>query len=168
MIVAYEHIRLAPQGELAQELQARILEDLLEEDCLDATDDNDVDETSSAAAANGNGVETRGSFFCSRVFENPELDIGFSDNKAPPHDVCLESDEQNVLRKVYEATSGAQVSRAKMDCAPQWVLGRSINEELTKSWEGAFEEVLESDVYQSTNVISSHIVCKVKCKEKTR
>lgn len=189
MQVAYEHIRMVPEGELANELQQGILEDLLADDIPSSAHQEGVQHT-------GNNLEQeypndpaqimmdvfgpedddeettatdtlRKSFFTKAVLGEPEKDIGPTAHQQQiPVKFELQSDEQKVLQEIHKVTGGAQVSRKKMDCAPQWVLDKAVAEELDKAWKDAYVEVPEQTVPRNANIITSHIVYKVKREEK--
>ncbi|PXF43195.1 hypothetical protein BWQ96_07070 [Gracilariopsis chorda] len=80
------------------------------------------DETSS-----GNHQST---FFSTMVTGEPARDIGQKNAEGPQRssDLQLHSDEQSGLNEIYAAIRNEQVTRRKMDCAPQWILERAVAE----------------------------------------
>lgn len=167
MTVAYEDIRLVPDDQLAEELQTHVLEDILETDILEC---NNINHGRNKEKPHGeeevdNTPDVKTSFFSKVSNGNPMMDIGMEAPHGPDDTTDLISDEQRILKKIYLATGGAQLSRNKMECAPQWVLDKAVKEELENSWKDAFLEVSERSIPKNANVISSHVVYKVKCEE---
>lgn len=56
----------------------------------------------------------------------------------------------------------------KCETAPQCLLDKAEKEEFKVSWDGAFGEKNEKQLPNFANLISSHIVYKVKCEETNR
>ena len=147
MNVAFEHIRIPPSGELARELQTGILEDMLSGPC----EEENYQQTS---------------LLTTKTTEQPERDVGMpqlptSDNVGK----SIDSSEQEVLEQLYQATGGDQVTRSNLENAPPWLVQKALGEEIDIAWKGAYEEVPESEVPMGANVITSHVVYKVKNEE---
>lgn len=84
----------------------------------------------------------------------------------PPHGIKLLLDKQKVLTDMKNVIGHVQVSREKLKFAPAWVITKSVGEEITSNWGGAYMEVDGKDVPRDVNVIRSHIVYKIKTEGK--
>ena len=172
MSVAHEHIRVAPDGELAQELQEGILEDVLSdfsvinENRSKQSTVNSVEQKSSREAKPRiNEKNQKRSFFTKKVVGNYALDIGKTDISSRLTRPTLQSDEQHILSKFYGIVGKSQITRKSMEGLPSWIIQNAINREIEQNWTDAYEEVKETDVPRNANVISSHIVYALKSEE---
>ena len=188
MRIAYEHVRIAPEGELTRELMGKSLEDELSNMVDDEEDADEQEETHQALVPekgkeSGNSldeergdnmsvpVRLHGTLFTNRVLGNPLEDIGDTPRgKDTEGDkpVQLESQEQRVLDDLYGILGSEQVTRRKMECAPPWIVEKAVTAEYTSNWADAYIEVKDEDVRKGANVIGSHIVYKVKVEENGR
>lgn len=205
MSVAYEHVRVAPTGELSAELLRRSLEDELysgvdedtgerEETPVAAEEGTDGDlatrcdeeepplapvtvdrsrsqEDGEIEVSNGRRTDLkyRRSFFSAAIARGPigepEKDIGDVTTEGPKDGEMIASDEQHVLSQMYSVVGSEQVTRRRMECAPQWILDKSVKTELDSNWSEAYVAVQEDSVPINANIISSHFVYKVKNEE---
>lgn len=178
MKVAYEHVRLKPQGELTAELSEKSLEDELHDVQFNQTVDapeGDVDEDSdvmrdifgSDSEEQEVGIGTRTSFLAEIDADGePMLDIGMDSASGPQEgSEDLRSDEDLVLKDVYKAIGSGQVTRKSMECAPAWLVKKAVDEEINSNWSEAYEEVTEASVPMNSNVLDSHFVYKIKIEE---
>lgn len=222
MNVAYEHVRIAPEGELANSLTHQTLEDELygnrsTEDhdtayqLMDTNDSSAEQKRKATTSEDANGGTVvddningescvnnipesdqdkaqlmedifgedeqdssqdpqpkRQSLLSKSRTGNITKDVGDTPISEPGRQNPIVSDEQKVLEQVYVATDGKQVSRKQMECAPQWLLDKSVKNELDANWKGSYIEVNENNVAPDANVISAHFVYKVKVEEKDK
>lgn len=77
----------------------------------------------------------------------------------------LESDQQKVLRQVHGMIGGRQVMLNELECAPSWLTGKALLKEHDENWADAYYEVRENTLPPDANIISSHVVYKVKTSE---
>lgn len=75
------------------------------------------------------------------------------------------SDIQKVLRDLHGVIGNAQVTISRMQSAPSWVTEKALNEEHDNNWDKAYREVEERSIPRNANVISSHVVYKIKTEE---
>lgn len=168
MTVALENVHIAPQNELSRQLLDPSLEDLLEKqntsqscdspplenedtnvesncDFLD-TGDADINTEELRPFGHVNTMPTT-SFMCENTpVGNPELDIGKTTVSSPDDSNTIKSDEQRELDKLFEMLGGKQLTRKKLECAPSWLLDKAVEEELEKTWKGAYILVPNSEV----------------------
>lgn len=72
------------------------------------------------------------------------------------------SQEAAILHDIRDKIGTGQVTASAIAFAPSWVVEKSMKAEHDENWTGAYEEVHESDLERGANVISSHVVFKVK------
>lgn len=77
----------------------------------------------------------------------------------------LQSNEGDILRDIKETIGSNQVTASAIAFAPGWVIEKAIRQEHDENWTGAYSEVMESDLPNNANVISSHVVFKVKTQD---
>lgn len=142
MRVAYEHIRLVPEGRLAEELQKAILEAILAEnttavphvDSSAASNGDEKDPHDQAAremiifevfgpetSEDDNAVQssTRSLFFANTAVGDPSRDIGQMTAQGPQeNEVSLHSGEQKVLKQIHDVLGNTRVTHRKLDFAP--------------------------------------------------
>lgn len=178
MCVAYNHIRLVPTGELAQELMEGTLEGVMaKDDEVEVSGDlpNDVwrdifgEERDPELDVRARKVS---SMLSRPVIGDPTQEIGKDIVSGPAledgeHE-DLESCEQDELDKLYKAIGSEQVSYGKMSLAPAWLIEKAVREELTSNWNDAYVEVPEASVTSDANVVTSHFVFKIKVEEHGR
>lgn len=70
-----------------------------------------------------------------------------------------------MLKRIYDDIGKTQVTRAKLEHVPQWLLDKADQKEHDENWAGAYEVVEEKYVPKKANVITSHTVYKVKVDE---
>lgn len=219
MTVAYEHVRLAPTGALANELYENSLEDelysqngpvhdeadvgsdeLVEQEGVkeveQAHDREEIDEDEGVISteeptpvidetpperlpSNRNDLmseifsddydttpqQDSRSFYTKAAEGEQEKDIGDIYTAGPKKGEELTSKEQDVLASIYEVIGSDQVTRKRMECAPQWILDKAVRSELEVNWKDAYVPIIESDVPRKANVITSHFVFKIKKEE---
>lgn len=193
MKVAYEDIRLAPKGELAAELQAPLVEDIFDRPQTplnsqpelisdvatkpqltpatatnqreDQLQDKALDELLSIDSDNSDTElpPLHRNFFSG----NAKLNIGYDSVSGPSASTGhLCSQEQLELNKLYAVIGKETVSRKKLEGAPFWLIDKAVKEEVEDAWKDAFTEVSEQQVPFDANIISSHIIYKIKIDEK--
>lgn len=77
----------------------------------------------------------------------------------------LQSDKPRILDGMYEKVGSQQVSRSKLEFAPSWILDEAFESEHNSNWADSYAEVVGSDVAHDANVVSSHVVYKIKTDE---
>ncbi len=167
MTVAHEHVRLAPQCELAQELQEGILEDVLSDAPIFAENrsQNLLTTVSNSSLLSKRKCNTSYSFFSKNVCGHPWKDIGNGRITSRLTQANFQSEEQRILSEFYKIVGGSPITRKAMEGLPSWIVQNAIDKEVNENWAGAYEEVCETDVPASANVISSHIVYVLKSEE---
>lgn len=176
MGVAYEDIRIAPKGQLTEELLSRSLEDEL--------DEFPPDRASVVPTVQVNTTPTRlpdapppppptnittayhPALLATHSLGDPVKDIGSVSVKyGQPLKEDLTSDRQKVLEEIHARLGNAQVSRGKLEFAPPWILDEAFRNEHDSNWSDAYIEQAESQVPLNANVITSHVIYKVKTDE---
>ena len=100
------------------------------------------------------------------VGENPKADIGKDSNmRTPPPPATLKSDRARILDTIHDTIGSQQVSLNELGFAPSWIALKAFDEEYTSKWADAYVEVDDRYIPANANVITSHIVYKVKVDE---
>lgn len=94
-------------------------------------------------------------------------DIGTYANDMParedePHPTMLIRDQSHELRLISDVIGSKQVTASKLDFVPPWILQEALRSEHESNWKDAYTEVSDESVPRSANVISSHVIYKVK------
>lgn len=168
MRVAYEHLRIKPQSALAQDMAKKSLEDELADiRFMDKMEEGDeASKSDDEIMRQIFGDEEVGALFSkTEPIGDAAKDIGDVQTDAQQDDGQLRSQAQQVLEQVYDTVGGEQLTRRRMECAPTWILDQAMRKEIEDNWEGAIERIPEKDVPRHANVISSHIIYKVKQEE---
>lgn len=97
---------------------------------------------------------------------SPSRDVGSSSTACPQPGEILESSEQAELEKLEALLGNKEVSSSKLDVAPPWLKAKALNEELQENWKNAYKVVPEHSVPKTANVVRSHVIYKVKRKER--
>ena len=156
--------RNQPTSYTTRELQEGVLEDVLCDIVEPSTQTQmqDTVGTMLGSANNEQGVNNADM----QIQERPEKDICTdSSTQLDIEGFELQSEQQLALERLYEATGGEQVTRSKMESAPPWLIQKALEDEINGAWDGAYEEVDERDLPAHANIISSHVVYKVKNEE---
>lgn len=82
-----------------------------------------------------------------------------------PKQPYLTRDHQTELDTIQETIGSKQVSRSQLGFAPPWLLDESLKSEHDSNWKNAYVEVQDKTVPRDANVISSHVIYKVKTEE---
>ena len=168
MKVAYEDLRLAPSGELTRELLAGSLEETLEEHTVSATPPKDTDNSGSDETGGELHLNNQQSMFhptllSRRVVGDAEKDTGTVHvTDKPPPAVDLTSEKQRILKDVYEEIGTSQVAYRRLEFAPSWLIEEAFAKEHDDNWADAYELVDYKEMPKHANVISSHVVYKIK------
>jgi len=95
----------------------------------------------------------------------PEKDIGsvFVDGNEARGD--LHSNLQEVLKQVHDVVGSREVTMKKLEFAPSWLVESAFNSEYDTNWHDAYLPIDESDAPDDANVITSHVIYKVKTDE---
>lgn len=191
LTVVYEHVRLAPKGELANDLMNLPLEDKLSKDTSESTneyqsmalrksafhEDTPSEGRSLMGDDDNSDVEKCDTLLPVGVTEssplttdhngNPTNDIGnVSACKNPEHSKSLQSDGQRVLQEIKDVIGSEQDSQSKLVFAPPWIINKSIDAEVSSNWTEAYTEVNANEIAGDANTISSHIVSKLETEGK--
>lgn len=59
---------------------------------------------------------------------------------------------------IYENIKNTQVTRSKLQYAPDWLLDEALRNEYEENWSKNIEHVEDTDVPRNSNIISSHVV----------
>lgn len=185
MHVAYEDIRLAPEGELTKAMMADTLEDTLIDDGNVPLEDIPQVSSLMTSAKIGSSSDTGGGVskvihdlsasddqemrektvpFCTG---NPVKDIGSLQlrREAPSHGQVLTSNRGEELTRLYNNIGTTQVTRSKLQCAPPWLVDEAFRKELEGNWCDAFVPVASNKLPRGANIITSHTVYKIKISE---
>ena len=183
MRIAYEDVRVAPKSHLTQELMSCSLEDELatDDDCEHQVNTIIPEATSGNWVSSDRGENEEGpphEVSDSRISptlladsqppqaENPAADINkLKVTRRLPKNVTLTSDRARVMKRIYKTIGKDQVSRKRLESAPSWIVREAFEKEHSSNWWDAYEEVDEAEVPRDANVISSHVVYKVKSNE---
>lgn len=74
-------------------------------------------------------------------------------------------DHTRVLDEIHEVVGSKQVTRTHLTFAPPWILQEALKAEHDSNWADAYEVMQENSVPRNANVISSHVVYKLKTEE---
>lgn len=162
MRVAYEDVRLAPQGPLAQELMSCSVEHELG---YEGPTDGGVNTTEEAEQH----LSTPSLMVSEKKPKGPEDDIGQytqtiqhqSNYNATP----MLSDKGRILDEIHDVIGSQQVSGGKLAFAPPWIIEQAFEKEHQNNWSDAYEQVREKDLPRNANIITSHVVYKIKTDE---
>ena len=103
---------------------------------------------------------------------DPKKDIGPHADRIASENISslnnMESKTQEALDEIYKIHGFHQVSRGKLDFSPPWLLEQSFKKEHNSNWNDAYEEVAERNIPLDANVITSHVVYKLKSDEEGR
>lgn len=143
MKLAYEHVRLLPEGSLAKAVQTVVLEDVLADHVSDTVSEEEAQPEGSEPAKvmlNVLGPEnsdfeineasrTRSSFFAGTVSGDPWRDIGQTRVRGSHSEQStdLTTNKQQLLNQVEDVLRKAQVTRNKMECAPSCMLDKAVD-----------------------------------------
>ena len=161
---AYEDVRIAPQNDLAQELMQCSLEGSIDTGIHMERGEQDADSTMEAAPQN-----TVSSLVAGIHKRSATDDIGpyalRMDKQQPDITAELQTDRDRVLDSIYECVGSRQVTRSKLEFAPPWILDYAFDKEYKSNWVGSYIPVEEKDVPHDANIITSHVVYKIKTAE---
>lgn len=198
MRVAYEDVRFKPQGTLATELISCSLEEELakpmatQEESTNATlatyatatlaaDEPPPHPPAPTSATNmqqsllatpQNNSTTQSHANTDRP-ERGERDIGIyasniRNDSSDIHGAELQRDTSRELNNIYEIVGSKQMTAAQLAFAPPFVLHEALKQEHESNWTDAYEEVSEREVPRDSNIITSHVVYKIKTDEEGR
>ena len=77
----------------------------------------------------------------------------------------LQRDISRDLDRIHEVIGSKQVTATQLTFAPRFILEEALKSEHDSNWTDAYEEVPDHDVPRSANVITSHVVYKLKTDE---
>ena len=159
---AYEDVRVAPQNSLAQELMQCSLEGTVDMD-------NPVERGEQNENINGAPQDTISSLVAGIHKRSAVDDIGPYAARLNPEQegifATLETDRHRVLESIYECVGSKQVTRSKLEFAPSWILDDAFESEYEANWRESYKPVTEKDVPRHANIITSHVVYKIKTSE---
>lgn len=81
-------------------------------------------------------------------------------------DVWLKSDEQTVLEEINSAIGNEQITLKKLNFALPWIVLIEVDAEAASNWDGVYNEEQKKNILRNENVITSHIIFKLKQKKK--
>ena len=186
MRVAYEDVRFKPTGPLATELMSCSLEEEFSKP-ISALENDDVQpillhddpppnstsptpqQTSLLASTDANSADDTHKL--TNRPERGEKDIGEYANTVRngdnhvPNGTTLQRDLSKELDDIYEVIGSKQVTATQLSFAPPFVLQQALKQEHDSNWIGAYDEVPEREIPRNANIITSHVVYKVKTDE---
>ena len=187
MRVAYEDVRFQPQSNLATELMSCSLEEELAMSetadqvraTLSATDsqsavllpDAPPPHTNTATPNHQASLLATGTQSLTNRPDGGVRDVGeyticpHNSEDSSIHGRMLQRDLSRELETIYEAIGSKQVTATQLSFAPPFILQSALKHEHDSNWTEAYEEVLDCDVPRYANVITSHVVYKVKTDE---
>lgn len=77
----------------------------------------------------------------------------------------MTSNLQRILHSLYKRIRNSITTIKKLEGAPSWITNKSLQEEHDNKWIGAYREVEENGLQKKDNVITSHVIYKVKTSE---
>lgn len=77
----------------------------------------------------------------------------------------LQSDKTRILDEIHKVIGSQQVSGGKLAFAPPWIVEQAFEKEHASNWSDAYELVREKELPRTANVITSHVVYKLKTDE---
>lgn len=80
-------------------------------------------------------------------------------------DVCgstLHIEKQFNLQQIKKEIGARQGTHSSLEFCPSWIVDQATEIELLTNWNGAYITSSESSIPQGANLISSHIVYKIK------
>ena len=222
MRIAYEDVRIAPQGMLAKEMVTHSLEEVLgyyetlsdgEERGIKSGNINGTKQTAHPIFSTET-ESTRGHAHVCTALEDPDLkptysrtlavgsmlaytdtstgaekeikharirpvmpakpfdpkkDIGIHTERVASNSVPslknMESEKRQELEDVHKIYEAHQVSGGKLDFTLPWLLEQAFEKEHDSNWVEAYGQVGERDIPAHANVITSHVVYKLKTDE---
>lgn len=102
--------------------------------------------------------------------DSGEKDIGeyarrIEEPHTPTPATTLTRDTSRELEEIYEEIGAKQVTASKLSFAPPWILKNALESEHASNWEKAYIEIPDKEVPRDANVITSHVVYRVKTDE---
>lgn len=183
MIVAYEDVRFAPRGELTTELLACSLEDEMGKPLTDTAKVQDNPSDSSDEPRRSLRLrfklkppdqnQEQGTLLATDATQTNranwgEKDIGsYAKQQENNPDTCksLTRDTSRSLDEIHNIIGSKQVTASHLSFAPPWILREALKSEHDTNWHDAYKEVMDKDVPRTANVITSHVVYKLKTDE---
>jgi len=77
----------------------------------------------------------------------------------------LKTNRKFILEGIKDVIGTKQVNRRTREFAPPWIVQEAFTKELTDIWAETFEEVNEYEIGRDENIITSHVVYKIKADE---
>lgn len=97
--------------------------------------------------------------------EKPNKDIGNTEIRMEAVIGDLTSNEQKILTNLHNKIGNSTVTLNKLQGIPPWVTYKAITNEHDNNWTDAYYEVEENSIPPNANVITSHVIYKVKTDE---
>lgn len=180
MLVAYEDVRFAQQGELKTELISCSLE---EEQGKGMTAEQTPPDTASTTLVSDTAaptvpaptVTTAASLLTSAtVVDDGAKDIG--DYATSSRDIAnpsldgklLGRDLSSDIEMIHSVISSKQVTSSQLAFAPPYIIQKAMKREHDMNWGDTYTTVAADDVQRQANVITSHVVYKIKTDEDGR
>ena len=186
--LAYEDVRIAPKNALTKKLLQSTLEDAMLTDlgapstteALDTTPitggnteltsdepESELMDELPVGGVGGDNDDDKGQpavqpTLITTTLGEPSKDIGQRCIVQEEAKGTLASNRQHILRLIKQNIGTSQVNRNDLDFAPPWIVDETFQSELTENWATAYQQVDEADVPLHSNVITSHVVYKIK------
>lgn len=187
--VAYEDLRILPKSTLATDLMNGT--DLSDEESAEGEEGTSGlhhnDEATATAMLGGNITKTdeqgenndqtmRNDIYASSndshmtdekgISDGIRKDVGdYEGNERSIAGRRLCSQEDTILRDMKEKIGTNQVTASAIAFAPNWIVEKAMRAEHDQNWVDAYEEVPESELPRNANVISSHVIFKIKTED---
>lgn len=136
-------------------------------DHVDATDNNPAPKISTTQLPTL--LATQGTDKPARQRKGPRDDVGPYARTVLQHnqDISaeLQPEREKIMSKFYDVIGSKQVSANKLAFAPPWILEEAFKTEHNSNWAEAYTDVCDHSALRHANVITSHVVYKVKTQE---
>lgn len=184
--IAYEDLRIMPRDKLAQDLMNGNV--MTVDDGAEGESHGESYEKSEALMAywdnnhgtereeckNGNvRIDTPHGDLCassdrkgegnSSIQSGQHKDVGTYDPSQ--RDIAGERMKSNymaILHDIKDKIGTGQVTASAIAFAPSWIIEKAMRAEHDENWTGAYEEVAEAGLPKTANIISSHVIFKIK------
>ena len=73
----------------------------------------------------------------------------------------LQSDQQHVLRRLYQKYGNEQFTKSKAPDIPEWLFLKALEEEMS-NWEGHYSPFHIGETEPGANIVGSHVIYRIK------
>lgn len=82
--------------------------------------------------------------------------------------ICAEPGNSLMFNKHYIILGNEQVNSSLMECEPEWLIRKPLKDEIAGNWKDAYDEVKDFQVPKDANIVTSHVLYKVKIENKEK